>query len=389
MPFRGRVAAIGFVGGILVVTIGLLISGWFLGLGLSQRLDRTSATLINLVFALTPAAIVVAVGHLKTPVIPIATLAILLVVMLATANLHAAVWVGPQLRMGSAARLLTVLSALIWPALAVGALGAAISRRTGDRFAGTASLAGPIAVVAVQTSLAWFVIRLLAGMVPIWLIVLIIVSIGVLLQFVLESEVALLIVRRAAIAVPPTAAKVKSEVEALTQTAADGPVVVDRGEEMTAEIRWRLFGRPVLILSAAMARLDATALMAVIAHEYAHVSLGHLRMRLWLSVGSSLLLVAAITTLAQASGLGSAPQPVAMFLVVTVALIGQRLTLYAYIRRQERDADNFAVSVSGADAMRAALRVTSTGPVVPSGFSTWMTHDSLESRRRALEDRVP
>ena len=74
-----------------------------------------------------------------------------------------------------------------------------------------------------------------------------------------------------------------------------------------------------------------------------------------------------------------------MFLVMIVVLIGQRLLLDANVRRQEREADRFATSVAGADAMRAALSASSVGLVIPSGFSVWMTHDSLGERRRALE----
>lgn len=388
MSSHGRFTAIGVGVGFLVVLIGLLIGGWFLGLALVPHLDATSATLVNLTLALAPAAIVLAKGTRKSLLTALAAIAVLLVALITTTQIHAAVWVTAHLRPGSAERLLTVLSGLVWPILAIGALGAAVSRQTGERFGRTMGLVGTVALQAVHVSVVFALIQLLAGTLPTWLMVLTLVSIGVLLQFVLESEISLLAIRRSSIAVPPSAAKVKSAVETLTKTTVDGPVVVDRKEEMFAEIRGRLFRPPVLVLSAAMAQLDSAPLMAVVAHEFAHASLGHLRMRLWVSIGSLSVLALAVATFAQASGLSNARRPVTTLLVVIVALIGHRLLLHAYMRRQEREADKFATSVAGADAVRAALGITSVGPVIPENFSIWMTHDGLEARRRALEDHL-
>jgi Zn-dependent protease with chaperone function len=76
-----------------------------------------------------------------------------------------------------------------------------------------------------------------------------------------------------------------------------------------------------------------------------------------------------------------------MFVLMSVVIVGQQLVLNALIRRQEREADTFAASVAGADAMRAALRVTS-GPGLPAAFSMWTTHDSFETRQTAVEQRA-
>ena len=386
MPFRNRVAAFAFGAAILVATIALLAGGWYLGLALAARVDRTAAMVINALLALTPAAIALAMRTPKTPIMPIVVVAILLVVAIATLNLHAAVWVGPHLPRGSTQRAFTALSALIWPALAIGALLAVVRRRTQKPLGSAATIAALVPWVAVQLALVWILVRLLSGVLPVWLLILVVVIAAVVLQFVVESEVAVLLSRRGATAVPPPAASVKSEMDAMTNAAVEGPLVVDRGDELTAEIRWRLFGRPVLILSTAMAGLEALALRAVIAHEYAHVALGHLRARLWWSIASALLVVAAMMQAARAITAGSS-RPIAMFLIASVALFTQRFCLYALMRRQERAADTFAASVAGADAMRAALRSTAPRLAIPPAFSMWMTHDSPGSRRRALDDR--
>jgi Zn-dependent protease with chaperone function len=388
-PLNSRLAAFGIGIGILVAAIGLLIGGWFLGLGLAPRLDRASATLVNLLFTLAPAAVLLAKGNRKSVVAALTGLALLLVVMIAMVHIHAGVWTGPHLRSGSGERLLAVLSALIWPVLAASAFAAVVSRQTGQRFGRTASLAGIVVLLAVNVSVVWLLFGLLAGRLPTWLMVLVIVSISVVLQFVIESEFGLLMAKRASIPAPLSVAKAKSEVETQTKISVDGPIVVDRGAETSAEVRARLFRPPVLILSAAIARLESAALTAVIAHEYAHVALGHLRMRLWLSIGSLSVFVLAMATLAQAAGLDDPRRPMARLVMVFAALSAHRFLLYIYFRRQEREADRFAASVAGADAMQAALRMTAVGPVIPSSFSMWMTHDGLEARRNALDERMP
>ena len=384
----GKLAAFAVGVVFLVVVIGLLLGGFVLGVALGPRLDHTSAMLISVILALTPGAIVFAMPDRKSLSGALASLASLLAVMSMTFNIHAVVWVGPHLRPGSIERVLTVLSALIWPALATVTFAAAISRRTGERFGRMASLTGPLATIAINVAVVWLMIAWLAGTLPDWLIIVMVVSASLLLQFVLVPEVLLLMVRRGAAEIPPSARKAKADVEALTQTPVDGPVVVDRGNELSAEVRWRLFRRPVLILSSAMARLDATMLLAVIAHEYAHVSLNHLRTRLAVTIGSWLLAISFATWM-QVFGLIHAPQPVATAVVLSAALIAQRFVLSAYVRKQEREADQFAASIAGADAVRAALRMTAVGPVIPSSFSIWMTHDTAEVRQRALHDPAP
>jgi Zn-dependent protease with chaperone function len=229
-------------------------------------------------------------------------------------------------------------------------------------------------------------VGLLHGVVPAWLMIIVIVSVMLMLQAVIESELSLLMARRRAASVPSAVAKAKADVEAATGITVDGPIVVDRQDALSAQVTWRLFGRPVLVLSTAMARLDPAALTAVIAHEYAHVSMGHLSTRLWLSVVTSIVAVFAIAFLVPMVGLDDAPRPVAMFVFVSVVLVGQRLVLNALIRRQEREADTFAASVAGADAMRAALTATPRSGLPPA-FSMWTTHDSLETRQNTVEQR--
>lgn len=151
------------------------------------------------------------------------------------------------------------------------------------------------------------------------------------------------------------------------------------GSANVAEVHWRPFLHPVLIVSRqTVEALDAGALEAVLAHEAAHVLWGHLASRLVSSFAVFAALMAAFAWLnPTVGGLG---------MVVAFGLTHQ-FVMFAVIRRQEEQADLYAAETVDPRSLLDALAQLSDNIVEPYGvpdLSIWTTHGSWRRRRDRL-----
>lgn len=147
-------------------------------------------------------------------------------------------------------------------------------------------------------------------------------------------------------------------------------------------------GRSVLMVSESMARqLPPDELLAVLAHEAAHVRLRHAaRKMLWGTLGGAVAILAMVA-INQAS---FALLPVSLgFARVLVGLLPTMMLRQMYdqliVRRHEREADAFAVEVVGAPAMLDALkRLGGGGPPSALVHRRWTTHGTREERAAGI-----
>lgn len=155
-------------------------------------------------------------------------------------------------------------------------------------------------------------------------------------------------------------------------------------------------GRSVLIISRSLAdSLPERELLAVVAHEAAHVHLRHTgRKVLWGTV-------AAVVAIGASMALGAAMGAVLpRSLVFTrISAVGLAVTFarmfwdHVVVRRHEREADAFAVHIAGSAAMLGALqRFGGGGPPRAIVHQRWTTHGTLEERQariRAMSGSFP
>ncbi len=152
----------------------------------------------------------------------------------------------------------------------------------------------------------------------------------------------------------------------------------------------------MLIISRSLAdSLPERELLAVVAHEAAHVHLRHTgRKVLWGTV-------AAVVAIGASMALGAAMGAVLpRSLVFTrISAVGLAVTFarmfwdHVVVRRHEREADAFAVHIAGSAAMLGALqRLGGGGPPRAIVHQRWTTHGTLEERQariRAMSGSFP
>ena len=135
--------------------------------------------------------------------------------------------------------------------------------------------------------------------------------------------------------------------------------------------------------------LTPPQLLAVLAHEAAHVCLNHFRRKLaWGAVAGMLGLVA--TVAAQMAVAPFLPRDLGIAGVLVVVLpIGILRGLYEtfVVRHHEAEADEFAVVVAGAPALLDALGVLGgSGPPEALVHNRWTTHSTWERRARRIRE---
>jgi len=149
-------------------------------------------------------------------------------------------------------------------------------------------------------------------------------------------------------------------------------------------------GRSTLVISESIpGDLTPPQLLAVLAHEAAHVCLNHFRRKLaWGAVAGMLGLVAAVA--AQMAVAPFLPRDLGIAGVLVVVLpIGILRGLYEtfVVRHHEAEADEFAVVVAGAPALLDALGVLGgSGPPEALVHNRWTTHSTWERRARRIRE---
>ena len=147
-------------------------------------------------------------------------------------------------------------------------------------------------------------------------------------------------------------------------------------------------GRSVLIISRSLAdSMPESELLAVLAHEAAHVHLRHTaRKVLW---GTVAAVVAIVASMALGAVLGAVlPRSLVvtgLFAVVLAVTFARVFWDHAVVRRHEREADAFAVRIAGSAAMLGALqRLGGGGPSSAIVHQRWTTHGTSEERQARI-----
>ena len=147
-------------------------------------------------------------------------------------------------------------------------------------------------------------------------------------------------------------------------------------------------GRSVLIISRSLAdSMPESELLAVLAHEAAHVHLRHTaRKVLWgtvaavVAIGASMAMFAALDAVL--------PRSLAFTRIVAGAIavtFARSFWDLAVVRRHEREADAFAVRIAGSAAMLGALqRLGGGGPPSVIVHQRWTTHGTSEERQARI-----
>jgi Zn-dependent protease with chaperone function len=149
-------------------------------------------------------------------------------------------------------------------------------------------------------------------------------------------------------------------------------------------------GHSTLVLSESIAdNLNAPQLLAVLAHEAAHVCLNHLRRKIaWGAVAG----VAVVTTAVAAQMLAGPFLPRSLkfagMLGVLLPLLMLRGLYDALVtRRHEAEADEFAVDTAGGQALIDALDVLgASGPGAALVHNRWTTHSTWERRAAKIRE---
>ena len=148
--------------------------------------------------------------------------------------------------------------------------------------------------------------------------------------------------------------------------------------------------RSTLVISEAVPRgLTVEPLVALLAHEAAHLRLGHMwRKVAWGELGA----VVAITTAVLAQVLIAPWVPrslgvVGVLVVILPITILRGLYDTYVIRRHEADADAFAVHVAGASALLTALETLRPSGQLPGMVhNRWTTHSTWELRAARIRE---
>ena len=149
-------------------------------------------------------------------------------------------------------------------------------------------------------------------------------------------------------------------------------------------------GRSTLLISESIpGDLTPPQLLALLAHEAAHVCLNHFRRKLaWGALAGMLGLVTAVA--AQMAVAPFLPRDLGVAGVLVVVLpIGSLHSLYwtFVVRHHEAEADEFAVVVAGAPALLEALGVLGgSGPSEALVHNRWTTHGTWERRARRIRE---
>ncbi|MGE3274534.1 MAG: M48 family metalloprotease [Vicinamibacterales bacterium] len=131
------------------------------------------------------------------------------------------------------------------------------------------------------------------------------------------------------------------------------------------------------------ARMTPGQLVAVLAHEAAHVRLDHHRRKAIWGMAAALVAFATLFAINLAAGPYVRGLPSFAFTFAVFALVGLFRGLYAtyVVRRHEEEADRFAVDMSGADDLLGALEALDgmglSGAVM---HNRWTTHGTREAR---------
>jgi Zn-dependent protease with chaperone function len=159
-------------------------------------------------------------------------------------------------------------------------------------------------------------------------------------------------------------------------------------------------GRPALVMSESLvASLPDEQLLAVLAHEAAHVRLNHAwRKAGWAAFGALGSLIVVITISVLMAPWVPRSLALAGMLAAVLPVVMLRGLYETYVtRRHEAEADEYAVDVAGAEALLGALEsLSARGIAGPRVHHRWTTHGTWEQRvarirecEEARSDRGP
>jgi Zn-dependent protease with chaperone function len=162
-----------------------------------------------------------------------------------------------------------------------------------------------------------------------------------------------------------------------------------RNCEVTSSVR----GATLIVSEAVIDLFEPDELLAVLAHEAAHVQLNHVRRKIVFGMAATAAWLAgyiAISTVIsryQPANLGF------LQVVIPAMALAPLRDLYDKLirRRHEREADEYAARAAGAAALLRALEKLRAGCIGPNVAHRWTTHGTWEQRSAHLAslDRTP
>ena len=203
------------------------------------------------------------------------------------------------------------------------------------------------------------------------------------------------IISRWAIAPPPLLTRALDELASRTGFRFDRVVCLPAsyGAGGVCEVVRRVNGSTLAISESIATDLETESLVAVLAHEAAHIQLRHLRRKLVAGTMFGLVVIGAVAVTRTLFGPRVPANLEFVVGVLPIVLLGNLMNqLYAarVTRRHEAEADAAAVAVSGVDPFCQALEYLGTGPSEMTVHIRWTTHGTREeriARIRALEQR--
>ncbi len=144
-----------------------------------------------------------------------------------------------------------------------------------------------------------------------------------------------------------------------------------------------------LIISEPLAELlGGDELLAILAHETAHVELGHFRRKLRLGLLTSVVSLSLYVALSLALD-QVVPRTLRLgqFMLLGMLFVFARQFYVTFVtRRHEREADEYAARSAGANALLSALEKLGAGRSPFRTANRWTTHSTWEIRSRRLRE---
>lgn len=157
-------------------------------------------------------------------------------------------------------------------------------------------------------------------------------------------------------------------------------IVVLNGARLRRADAFALSGGRIALTDYLLASLTEQQILAVIAHEVAHLAQRKRLVRLW-----ALTLAGGVGVAVAVAPLAHQLPPWGLLVWLGLMAFGLTLPMQRLRRRHEREADAFAVSQYGVEALQSALRVIATLHRREPDHSSDAVHPSLAQRLQALQ----
>lgn len=162
-----------------------------------------------------------------------------------------------------------------------------------------------------------------------------------------------------------------------------------RNCEVTSSVR----GATLIVSEAVIDLFEPDELLAVLAHEAAHVQLNHVRRKIAFAMAATAAWLAGYIAISTAMSRYQPANLGFLRILIPVVTLSPLRDLYDKLitRRHEREADEYAARAAGADALLRALEKLRAGRIGPNVAHRWTTHGTWEQRSAHLAsfDRTP